>query len=224
MKHNSEKRNEEAAQADASLEQKLADFLEIYAPRFTSLAEALDGARISHYSHACGPQHVTFDIFPASAYVHGMLSMLSLNRTHRAKPSMGFKDTCLRTNYNPAQEFVQFMRRWHGFAEQVMRIEGDSLRGIAAARAKLIMDDLLVSLTATAAADLPGTLLRGAQRTNAFARLMHEISLALDASQKVSIAAHKRNVTDLNYVKALAKARFSMVVPKITAHLHAKSA
>src|SRR5262245_46491061 len=124
--YSSEKNADKVGIDDALLDQKIAVFLNDYEGSFNSLMQALDEAQVSHYSSGFGMQRVTFDIFPASAYVKEFLTMLSLERPHRIKIFGGFKDASSKNDYNPGSELLQFMRRWLGFSEQVMRLEGDS--------------------------------------------------------------------------------------------------
>lgn len=180
------------------LEQNIAAFRSYYEFSFKSLITALNEAAISHYSSGCGTKRVTFDIFPAAIYVQEMLSMLTLKRAFKTRIYNGFRDALGRTEYNPAQDFILYMKRWSLFAEQAMRTEGASARGIAAARAKLIMADLIERLgegkTGTAA------------RTTRFAKLLFDIGKALDTRikqdverQKASETQHGRN----NYLAAM---------------------
>lgn len=208
MKYNFERGDSTLKTEDIPVEQKLAMFMEYYAASFHNLIAALDEAHISHYSPGCGMQRVTFDIFPASAYVKEFVAMLSLERAHRPKPIGGFRDASKTGEYNPANDFIQYMRRWLGFSEQVMRVEGDSDRGTAAARVKIILDDLIERLAG-------GSQNADPRKSNTakpaeFSKLMREIGLSLESGRKHAEAhtqAQKARATDINYAKALTRAK-----------------
>ncbi len=136
---------------NTTLENNIQRFHSEYASVLQALAQALNEACISHYSSGCGIKKVTHDIFPAAGHVTDLLDMVRLDRNHRPtnkmKSDTGLKDVSSHSEYNPAIHFLQYMRRWSSFAEQVMQREGASARGVAAARAKLIMADLMVSFS-----------------------------------------------------------------------------
>ncbi len=193
------------------LEKDLQDFLAQYSESLQALMSDLDEARISHYSSGCGTKKVTFDIFPASAYVAEMLGLLSLNRPHITKARWGFKDASSKNTGNPAHDFIQYLRRWSLFAEQVMKTEGDASRGVAAARAKLTMADLIQRLTQDAA-PVRKVNVKAPQRTGSFLRLMQEIGLTLESREKNSLDKKKTDTQKTgqrNYLKALAAAQGS---------------
>ncbi len=204
----------------------IAGFRAEFAAHLTNLIVTLDEAGISHYSSGCGTQRVTFDIFPASQHVQNLLELLSLDRAHITKASYGLRDASAYAEYNPASEFLAFLRRWRGFAEQAMRYEGDSERGVSAARAKLIIDELLERLSQPIAET--GDERR---RATAFSAMMRAIGVTLEARKRRGEESHsvqKRENNGSNYDRALAKARarFSQptVSPKLAAHLRAQSA
>jgi hypothetical protein len=180
------------------LEQSIQSFRERYGAGFETMIHLLNAAGISHYSSGCGTKSVTFDIFPASQTVKEMLSMLSLDRPFKKK-GVGLRDA--RDTYNPANEFMQYMRRWMGFVEQVMKHEGDSARGIAAAQAKLVMDNLMQQLC-------EGKPI-GSKLTE-FAKLMENIARILLANAQNNVD-HTKTVRkthqDHNYRKALMMAQ-----------------
>lgn len=158
------------------LEKAISAFCAEYSLSFRHLMQSLDEAHISHYSSGCDNRHITYEIFPASGYVAEMLRMVSLERSHKPKNSSSLRDAIARVEYNPAIDFVHYLRRWSLFAEQVMRAQGPSPRGVAAARAKLMMDRLIENLSEGKS---------GIQlKQTAFARLMAEISVELEAREK----------------------------------------
>jgi hypothetical protein len=158
------------------LESLVAQFRSEYALTLKNLMTMLDEAHISHYSPGCDERHVTFQIFPASGYVAEMLRMVSLERDHKPKNSSGLRDAERRFDYNPAVDFIHYLRRWSIFAEQVMRAEGPKPRGVAAARALLIMQGLVEALSeGKTSAQL---------RMTTFAKLMAEISATLETREK----------------------------------------
>jgi hypothetical protein len=209
---------------EAMLAGIVADFKAEFLLTLTSLATALDDAGISHYSSGCGTQRVTYDIFPASQHVHGLIDLLSLDRLHLTKTTYGLKDATATSEYNPASEFLSFLRRWHGFAEHAMRNEGDTERGIAAARAKLIMDDLIERLSQSTAE--MGSDFKVGGRINAFAAMMRALGLTLESRRRRNEEVHvvqKRESNGNNYDRALARAkeRYGYLSPKAAAGMRA---
>jgi len=185
---------------EISVESALEQFRSRYALSLRQLATLLDEAGISHYSSGCGTKQVTFDLFPASGYVKEFLNLLTLDRSLRSEHSNGFKDA--NGDYNPAHDFIMYLRRWALFAEQAMRNEGDSKRGIAAARAKLLLDELSSGL----GENKNGTLLKS---TN-IAALMRIIAAKLEMRQRAEEKEQKtprKLLGHHNYLKALAAAQ-----------------
>lgn len=182
----------------AALEQAIGTFRTTYEPLFTALMDALDEAHISHYSSGCGTRKMTFDIFPASGCVRDMLTLLTMERKHKSRLA-GLKDAVPHLGYNPATEFMQYLRRWIGFAEQVMQREGVAARGVAAARAKLLMEDLMKRLNESKAG-----------KVSEFFKLMDAISAALLAQEHHEREQVKSTISQAkkqNYLQALAFAQ-----------------
>lgn len=180
-------------------------------PGLNALADALDEAAISHYSSGCGVKKVTFDIFPASGYVRDMLTMVSLARNHRSRSDTGLRDATRYGDFNPANQFMQYLRRWTGFAEEVMQREGDSARGVAAARAKLIMGELMEELAPKQIVKNSklGAKIASLPNYDDFFVLMHTIGLHLE-SHKIAETEHKtvtrQERLKQNYERAMAAA------------------
>ena len=193
------------------LDKAIQQFHNDLAPGLNALADALDEAGISHYSSGCGVKKVTFDIFPASLYVRDMINMVTLQRNHKSRSDTGLRDATKYGDFNPANQFMQYLRRWSGFAEQVMQGEGDSARGIAAARAKLIMAELMEELAPKQAARSSklGTKVASLPNYDDFFVLMHSIGLYLE-SHKLQETEHrtvtKQQRLKQNYERALAAA------------------
>jgi hypothetical protein len=182
-----------------ALDQRLENFLAVHGENLLRLSGELDAANISHYSSACNNKHITFDIFPASAHVRQLLAMLSTRRTHRAFDSQELQDASLGGKRNPGQDFLRYLQRWSTYGEQVMRLEGDSPRGVAAARARLIMQHLNAQMGANAEGG----------KVSPFFLLMRDIGLALEARGKESHSSAKarmEQITEHNYYKALSAA------------------
>jgi hypothetical protein len=196
---------------DIGIEERLSAFHAQFAESLQALIAALNTARISHYSSGCGNKSVTFDIFPASTYVAELLRMVSLNRAYKAKPHQGFRDASRKDSYNPAREFLQYLRRWSHFAEQVMQHEGASLRGVAAAQAKLIMTDLMANLNLnTVPAKSQSGRFSNLPIPTDFSRLMADIGLALEVEaqkEKEEEKVFHKKASEHNYFKALAVAQ-----------------
>ena len=177
-------------------EQQIREFLSLYESSLHNLVALLDEARISHYSSGCGTKGVTFEIFPASDQIMELLRMVSLDRAHKATTSSGLKDVSTKGGPNPANDFMLYLRRWSGFAEQVMKREGDSPRGVAAARARLIADNLIQRL--------------GEDKSARFLRLMETVGLLLLArkqSEDDRRMAKTQEARKHNYLKAMAAAQ-----------------
>ncbi len=200
----------------AMLEKAITHFHEEQTPGLHALASALDEACISHYSSGCGIKKVTFDIFPASLYVHDMVGMVSIARNHKSRSDTGLKDASRYSDFNPAYQFMQYLRRWSGFAEQVMQSEGDSVRGIAAARAKLIMGELMEELAPKPASKGSKLAAKIAPLPNYddFFVLMHTIGLHLEA-HKAQDTEHRaitmQQRLKQNYERAMAAATGSNI-------------
>lgn len=204
---------------DEVLEPLIREFHARYAPLVLELAALLDEAGISHYSAGGGTYSVTFDIFPASAYAAELLNLLSLSRPHRTRPENGFRDASSSREHNPANEFMLYLRRWTHFAEQVMQREGDGPRGIAAARAKLLMADLASRMAYATPREKTG-LRSGPPPVSDFARLMRLIGLTLEARTRLSAEGRKTNTSEAqqrNYQKAMAAAQ-SLAPADASAH------
>lgn len=185
---------------DISIENMLHRFRAEYELSLRQLAALLDDAGISHYSSGCGNKHVTFDLFPASSYVETFLTLLTVDRSLRAELSGGFKDA--QGDYNPGHDFVLYLRRWGLFAEQVMRTEGDTPRGIAAAKAKLLLDELSTTLGENK--------IGSALKTANIVALMRIVAAKIETRQKMEDSEHKtpRKLRGHhNYLKALAAAQ-----------------
>jgi|GEM_PF-3607430 len=189
---------------NSKLAQHIHRFLAEYASVFESLMASLNEAQISHYSSGCGLKSVTFQIFPASDMVKNMLGLLSLDREYKETTGGGLKDYSENDRYNPGLFFIMYLRRWSGFAKIVMHNEGDSPRGIAAAKAKLIMEDLIVRL-----GNVKGPLCRAnrkkIEQTSAFVKMMAEIGLELTSHKQKTADSHLKNST-YNYHKAMTAA------------------
>ncbi len=196
--NNKQKRQGLMNNKERALEQQINEFRGYYEFSLKSLITALNDAGISHYSSGCGDKSVTFHIFPAAAYVEEIIHMLSLKRDYKTKSHNGFRDARGRTEYSPAVDFIQYMKRWSLFAEQAMRSEGASNRGVAAARAKLIMNDLIERLSE----DKTGPALR----TTGFAKLLYLIGQTLHdrAKEEKEHSHHARSHQgNENYYEAL---------------------
>ncbi len=193
------------------LENAIQQFHSEITPGLNALAEAFDEAGVSHYSSGCGVKKVTFDIFPASGYVRDLVNIVSLQRNHRSRADTGLRDSTKYGDFNPAIQFMQYMRRWTGFVEQIMQSEGDSSRGIAAARAKLIMSELMEELApkpATKNSKL-GAKIASLPNYEDFFVLMHAIGLYLE-SHKIAETEHRtttrKQTQENNYARAMAAA------------------
>jgi hypothetical protein len=182
-----------------NVEAELQNFRSQFGLTFRKLATLLDEAGISHYSSGCGDKRVTFDLFPASLYVKSFADLLDLNRTPATHMSNGFKDA--KGDYNPAHDFVLYLRRWSLFAEQAMKTEGDAPRGVAAARTKLLLDDLSAQL----GENKNGTGLKATRLAN----LMRAIAAELITrdSRATGYDGAKKLRGHHNYLKALAAAQ-----------------
>lgn len=175
-------------------------FRRAYCPTLAQLAGLLDEAGISHYSSGCGVKRVTFDIFPASDTIRAFEKLLVLDRAPVIKLCSGFKDA--KGDYNPAHEFLAHLARWSEFSQQAMASEGETSRGVAAGRAKLLIDQLLARLSEGKT--------NGMLKTAAFSRLMATIAAALagrEQAEAQSPAAPKKLRAHHNYLKALAAAQ-----------------
>lgn len=202
--------------SDSAIEKAIQQFHSDLAPGMQALADALDEAGVSHYSSGCGIKRVTFDIFPASGYVRDMLDMVRLDRSFKSRSDMGLPDASSTNDANPAQQFMLYLRRWSGFAEQVMQQEGDSSRGVAAARAKLIMSELAEAMAPKAAIRTPKMGMKTAPNYNDFFTLMRAIGLHLESNTKHqndtrSVSVRERMET--NYKRAMAAATGSLHKP-----------
>lgn len=189
---------------EKKLEQAAGEFRFHYGFSFKSLITALNEAHISHYSSGCGTKRVTFEIFPAAGYVEEILRMLTLARAFKAKNHNGFRDASAKSDYNPANDFILYLKRWSLFAEQAMRSEGASERGIAAARAKLIMDDLVDSLGERRINPKTGAVSKNI--STRFAKLMADIGRTLEARENSENDSEKRvtqQQAKANYLEAL---------------------
>lgn len=177
-------------QPDAALEKRIEGFLSTYRHDLRQLSQALEQAGISHYSSGCGTKSVTFDLFPAHAYVDEMLNMLSLVRDHKETLCGGFKDATIKGNYNPAHDFMLYLRRWQLFADQAMQREGSSKRGAIAGHTRLLMESLFARLSEGKAG--------AALKTTEFCKLMDAISSFLSQVAKIEkaklAAIHKKTV------------------------------
>ncbi len=184
--------------SDEALRKQVEEFQARFGERLHYLVQQMDLAHISHYSSGCESRYVTFEIFPASAYVAEMIRMISLDREYKPRSSQGFRDADRRVDYNPGVDFLHFLRRWSGYAEQVMRSEGSSARGVAAARALVTMQQLSVELSEGRAS----TQLR----STSFVRMLSDISLLLESKQ-TNNSGHARATQsvqdDENYQAAL---------------------
>jgi hypothetical protein len=192
-----------------ALERKMEAFLDIYGESLQALMDNLNEAGISHYSSGCGVKNVTFNIFPAAAYIAELLAMISLDRSHKSKVRWGFKDASSQSNYNPGHEFIHYLRRWSHFAEQVMKNEGDAPRGVAAARAKLIMGDLIERLTLDSQ-QVSKANIKALPRSTDLSRVMQEIGLLLESRQTDENNEWRENGQHSereNYARALAAAQ-----------------
>jgi hypothetical protein len=158
---------------EQALRQQIEEFHARCGDRLRYLAQQLDLAHISHYSSGCESRYITFEIFPASAYVLEMVRMISLDREHKPRSSNGFRDADRRIDYCPGVDFLHFLRRWSGYAEQVMRSEGSSPRGVAAARALVTMQELGTELSEGRAS----TQLRA----TSFVRMVSDIGFLLES-------------------------------------------
>jgi hypothetical protein len=173
-----------------TLEQRINDFVSVYGADLSQLAALLNEAGISHYSSGCGSKHITFDLFPAATYVEEIINMLNTEREFKNTLCGGFKDA--KGEYNPAQDFILYLRRWQLFAEQAMNKEGESKRGIIAANAKLLLESLYIRLSEGKS----GKLLK----TASFCKLMEALGTHLMEKEKASrahlIAAHKQRTQE----------------------------
>jgi hypothetical protein len=189
-----------ASKLENNVELELQHFRNQFALTFRQLTALLDEAGISHYSSGCGDKRVTFDLFPASLYVRSFTLLLDVNRAFIARLSNGFKDA--KGDYNPAHEFILYLRRWSMFAEQVMKTEGDDPRGVAAGRTKLLLDDLFLQL---------GENKNGvALKTTSLANLMRSIATELENRERkagIGNDGSKKLRGHHNYLKALAAAQ-----------------
>jgi hypothetical protein len=184
--------------APSTLAQAIDDFRAQYEPALAQLASLLDASNISHYSSGCNDKRLTYDIFPASDYVRELLGMLSLERGYKPRMYNGYRDSTGQNEYNPAVDFMHYLRRWSGFAEQAMRTEGASARGTTAARAKLMMDELFLALSEGKSG--------ATMRTTHFARLMIEIGRALELATRQNSEQEKLKAAEearKNYLAAL---------------------
>lgn len=198
------------------LQQAILHFQTEYIPHLETLSDLLDEARISHYSSGSGVKRITYDIFPASYYVDDMIRMVSLDRNHKKTSDTGLKDFMSGREYNPAYQFNQYLKRWSEYAEEVMASEGDSPRGVAAAKAKLLMNNLAPRLAQRPAtrnnrlgAKLSGTNDSNASKSMDFYELMRSIGHTLQVRKenertRMDMSAKERR--ELNYKKALAAA------------------
>lgn len=181
-----------------ALQKRIDDFLSLYRHDLVQLSQALKLAGISHYSSGCGTKQVTFDLFPAHGYVDEMLRMISLTREYKDKLLGGFKDSTAKNDYNPAHDFMLYLRRWQFFAEQAMYNEGASARGMSAAHAKLLSESLYARLSERKSGQ--------ALKTTAFCLLMKSIGDCLYEKERVDkamrIASHKQALHH-NFAQAL---------------------
>lgn len=193
------------------LQQAIQHFHGEYTPTLRTLEKLLDEAGISHYSSGCGNKRITYDIFPASYYLRALIDLVSLDRKYKSKSDTGLKDFCMRSEYNPAHQFLAYLQRWTGFAEDVMQQEGDSARGIAAAQAKLLMNELMIRLSHRQ----EGKSIRLGAKLSAivapmdFYELMRRIGITLQENghqNRDTVAVTAKQRQDLNYKKALAAA------------------
>lgn len=191
-----------AENPDISVEGMLQKFRAEYELSLRQLATLLDEANISHYSSGCGTKRVTFDLFPASAYVEEFLTLLTMDRAPRKEFSGGFMDANPVNNYNPGHDFILYLRRWQHFVEQVMRNEGDTDRGISAAKAKLLLDELTECL----GENKNGSMLKNTH----LAALMRIIALKLETTRSTNANTQeppRKLRGHHNYLKALAAAQ-----------------
>lgn len=175
-----------------ALQPQIDRFLASFLADLRQLSQALEQAGISHYSSGCGSKSVTFDLFPAHAYVDEMIRMLDLQRNHKDTLYSGFKDASPQQGYNPGHDFMLYLKRWQHFAEQAMQREGSSQRGIIASRAKLLAESLVARLSEGKAG--------AALKTTRFCRMMEAISAELAQkakTEKAKLAAlHRENVNN----------------------------
>ena len=190
------------AEQKKNIEEEIYNFLQRYERSMRELSSRMAEAQISHYSSGCGGKRITYDIFPASVYVDEMLSMLTLDRSLKTKIINGFKDATAKGDYNPAIDFITYLRRWGGFAEQAMANEGASHRGIIAARVKLLTEELINALGEGKTGQ--------AIRTTSFAKLMQLISEMLELMERTDRDNRKKaksQDSNLNYSDALEAAK-----------------
>ena len=191
-----------AAKEESTLIIELQRFNANYGNTFAQLQKFLDAAGISHYSSGCDNKHVAFNLFPASQYIECFCGLLDLDREPVTKNIGGFKDASVKGSYNPACEFIMYLRRWSLFCEQVMRNEGETARGIAGARAKLLLDELFTQLSEEKTGPMLKSTLLG--------RIMRAISAHLEEkanSRPQSDASQQAKLAQENYLKALAAAQ-----------------
>lgn len=196
-----------SSQENPSLSQSIAVFQQAYAPRLLHLAQRMNEAGISHYSSNNGARSVTFQLFPAAPYVEEILAMVSLERPHKQKIFNGFKDAATYSDYNPGVLFLHYLQRWSRFAEQVMHQEGDRPHGVAAACAKLIMDELFAELNR-----IPAGASKAQSRLSPFAIMMRDIGVTLEKREKVALVQAQESqqaTTQRNYLRALEAAKLS---------------
>lgn len=206
-------------QDTSQLEYAIQHFHNEYTPSLYTLADKLNEAGISHYSSGCGLKKATYDIFPASHYVYSLVALVSLSRHHRSKSAgTGLKDCSVMSEYNPAHQFMQYLGRWSGFAEEIMRKEGDSARGVAAAQAKLLMESLIQKLSAKSALKPSrlGAKLAAISREMDFYELMRNIGRWLEIHHHATGENTKSNARQRmqqNYQKALQAADANLREP-----------
>jgi hypothetical protein len=197
--------------SEALLEKHIRQFCDQFGPDLRLLCRLLDDAKISHYASPNGARAITFDIFPAAAYVEEMLAMLSLERAYRVKSHGGYRDA--KDEYNPANDFMKYLARWIGFAELTMQAEGVSDLGIAAAHAKLLMEELQMRLNVKMPIDN-----KSAKKTRmpmtVFAGLMADIASALELrekNEKTQAQTQQKTIRERNYLSALTAAKNSLI-------------
>lgn len=186
-----------------ALEQNVHRFVAEYIPSLYELIAALNAARISHYSSGCGVKSVTFELFPAATVVESLIGLLTLDREYRPSAASGLKDFSTSDGYNPGIFFIMYLRRWSGFAKTVMINEGDLPRGIAAAKAHIIIESLIRRL-GNIEGPISRSNLRKLEQSSAFVQLMESIGLALASTMhRRSSEIHGKQY---NYHKAMSAA------------------